>query len=101
MRVLQWRNPTIDMSLIKTELDRLWANIDSILATPVIDPQSTPSELGDDSVIGALVSGDEQPEPTLAKWKKHHSSRKHERMEAEEAKRSYAGTRKWAKKKFA
>uniref|UniRef100_M1DXJ5 Integrase core domain containing protein n=1 Tax=Solanum tuberosum TaxID=4113 RepID=M1DXJ5_SOLTU len=69
LRVLERLASTTDMSSFRTELASLQADIDAILATPAIEPQAAPSALGDDTVLGALLSGDDadvQPEPTRA-----------------------------------
>uniref|UniRef100_M1DRS9 Integrase core domain containing protein n=1 Tax=Solanum tuberosum TaxID=4113 RepID=M1DRS9_SOLTU len=70
LRVLEKPSPSTDMSSLWTELASLRANVDFILATPVVEPQAAPSALGDDTVLGALFSGDdaeEQPERARAR----------------------------------
>uniref|UniRef100_M1DE30 Integrase core domain containing protein n=1 Tax=Solanum tuberosum TaxID=4113 RepID=M1DE30_SOLTU len=59
LRVLERPAPTTDMSSFRTELSSLRADVDAILATPAVKPQAALSALGDDTVLGALFSGDD------------------------------------------
>lgn len=100
VRALEWTTPSIGMFSMQTELVSLWANMYSIFATLVVDPYVALFELGDESILGALLSGDEQPEPAPYKWKKHHSSRKHECTEAEEDDKDLYWNEKRAQKNY-
>uniref|UniRef100_M1DNY3 Integrase core domain containing protein n=1 Tax=Solanum tuberosum TaxID=4113 RepID=M1DNY3_SOLTU len=87
LKVLERPTRTTDMSSFRTELASLRADVDTILATPALELQVAPSALGDDTVLGALFSGDdaeEQPEPA-PRGKRHRSSHKTELTEEEKA----------------
>uniref|UniRef100_M1DN35 Integrase core domain containing protein n=1 Tax=Solanum tuberosum TaxID=4113 RepID=M1DN35_SOLTU len=68
--------PVTDFSSIRTELDSLWADIDSILVAPTDEPESAPTALADNNVLDALLSEDTdaQPEPTRSRGNRHRSS---------------------------
>uniref|UniRef100_M1DQA7 Integrase core domain containing protein n=1 Tax=Solanum tuberosum TaxID=4113 RepID=M1DQA7_SOLTU len=69
LRVLERPDPTTDISSFRTELASLRADVDAILATPAVELQAAPFALGDDTVLGALFSGDdaeEKPDPARA-----------------------------------
>jgi len=86
LRVLERPAPTTDISSFRTDLASLQADVDAILATPVVEPQAAPSAFGDNTVLGALFSGDdaeEQPEPARAWGNRHRSSHKTELTEEE------------------
>ena len=88
LRVLERPALTTDMSSFRTELASLRADVDAILATPAVEPQATPFALGDDTVLGALFSGDdaeEQHKPARSRGKRHLSSHKTELTEEENA----------------
>uniref|UniRef100_M1DLI6 Integrase core domain containing protein n=1 Tax=Solanum tuberosum TaxID=4113 RepID=M1DLI6_SOLTU len=61
--------PNKDLSSLRAELDRLWANLDAIMVTPTTEPESTPNVFADDRVLAALLSGDaeDQFDPTHAR----------------------------------
>uniref|UniRef100_M1E166 Integrase core domain containing protein n=1 Tax=Solanum tuberosum TaxID=4113 RepID=M1E166_SOLTU len=81
LRVIERPTPTTDMSSLRTKLTSLRSDVDAILATPSIEPQAASSALGDDTVLGALFSGDdveEQPEHTSACNEQLRQQRTHE-----------------------
>uniref|UniRef100_M1DQX5 Integrase core domain containing protein n=1 Tax=Solanum tuberosum TaxID=4113 RepID=M1DQX5_SOLTU len=77
LRVLTRSVPVTDFSSFRTELDSLWADIDSILATPIDEPESAPTTLADDTVLDALFreDTDAQLELTRVHGKRPRSSR--------------------------
>ncbi|KAG5585795.1 hypothetical protein H5410_046229 [Solanum commersonii] len=62
LRFVERPAPTTDMSSFCTNLASLRADVDAILATPVVEPQAAPSALGNDTVLGALFNGDDAEE---------------------------------------
>uniref|UniRef100_M1DZ41 Integrase core domain containing protein n=1 Tax=Solanum tuberosum TaxID=4113 RepID=M1DZ41_SOLTU len=102
LRVLARLAPVTNFSSIRTKLDSLWADIDCIPVAPTNEPESRPTALADDIVLDALFREDtyEQPEPTRARGKRHHSSensdtteearvKKRERQRTEQARKAY------------
>uniref|UniRef100_M1DAY4 Integrase core domain containing protein n=1 Tax=Solanum tuberosum TaxID=4113 RepID=M1DAY4_SOLTU len=61
--------PAIDLSFFQAELASLWDDVNSILATPTVEPQAAPTALADDTVLHALFSGiaEEESAPTHTK----------------------------------
>uniref|UniRef100_M1DLR2 Integrase core domain containing protein n=1 Tax=Solanum tuberosum TaxID=4113 RepID=M1DLR2_SOLTU len=76
LRVLARPAPVTNFSSFRTELDSLRADIDSILATPTVEPEFAPIALADDTVLDALFKEDidAQSEPTRARGKRPRSS---------------------------
>uniref|UniRef100_M1DX87 Integrase core domain containing protein n=1 Tax=Solanum tuberosum TaxID=4113 RepID=M1DX87_SOLTU len=77
--VLERPVPTTDISSFWTELASLRADVHAILAIPAAEPHASPSALDDDTILGALFSGDDtdtQPKPARARDKRHRSSHK-------------------------
>uniref|UniRef100_M1DZL4 Integrase core domain containing protein n=1 Tax=Solanum tuberosum TaxID=4113 RepID=M1DZL4_SOLTU len=101
LRVLERPAPTTNISSFRTELSSLRANVDTILSTPVVEPQAAPSALADDTVLGALFSGydvDAQPEPARARGKRHQSIHKTELTKEEKASKRQRKQEKKARK---
>ena len=80
LRFLERPAPTRDLSFFQSKLASLRAEVDTILATPTVEPQAAPTALADDTVLDALFSGtiEEESVPTHTKGKRHHSSRTEE-----------------------
>uniref|UniRef100_M1DHT2 Integrase core domain containing protein n=1 Tax=Solanum tuberosum TaxID=4113 RepID=M1DHT2_SOLTU len=80
LRVLERPAPTIDLSSFQSELASLRADVDAILATPIVKPHAAPTALADDTMLDALFNGTakEGTEPTHTKGKRHRSSRTEE-----------------------
>uniref|UniRef100_M1DI10 Integrase core domain containing protein n=1 Tax=Solanum tuberosum TaxID=4113 RepID=M1DI10_SOLTU len=95
LRVLKRPAPTIDLSSFEVELASLWADVDAILATPIVDPQAALTALADDTVLDALFSGiaEEGTEPTYTKGKRHCSSRTEEEKSQKRQRRQEKKTR--------
>uniref|UniRef100_M1DE74 Integrase core domain containing protein n=1 Tax=Solanum tuberosum TaxID=4113 RepID=M1DE74_SOLTU len=79
-QVLERPALAIDLSAFEAELASLWADVDAILATPIVEPQAAPTALADNTVLDALFSGtaEEGPKPTHTKGKRHRFSRTEE-----------------------
>jgi len=75
LRVLERLAPTIDISSFRTELDRLWVDLDAILVPSMDAPESAPTAPTDDTMLDALFSENiPQSESTRARGKRHRSS---------------------------
>uniref|UniRef100_M1DT71 Integrase core domain containing protein n=1 Tax=Solanum tuberosum TaxID=4113 RepID=M1DT71_SOLTU len=100
LRVLTRSTPVTNFSSIRTELDSLWAGLDTILVPSTDEPASAPTVVADDTLLDALFRDDvAQPEPTHARGKSHCSShisdtiedaraKKWERQQNEQARRA-------------
>uniref|UniRef100_M1DN02 Integrase core domain containing protein n=1 Tax=Solanum tuberosum TaxID=4113 RepID=M1DN02_SOLTU len=88
VKVLEMSAPTTYVTALRTDIASLRTDVDAIFTTLVVEPQAAPSALGDDTVLGALFSGDKvEEQPARARGKKHRFSRHPERTEAEKASR--------------
>jgi len=76
LRALARPSPVTDLSSIRTELDSLRDDLDTILTPPTNEPEYAPTALVDDIVLEALFSEDiAQPERTRGRGKRSRSSR--------------------------
>ncbi|KAK4717985.1 hypothetical protein R3W88_016323 [Solanum pinnatisectum] len=88
LRVVERPAHISGISSFRTELDRLWADLDVILAPPTDVPESKLTAFADDTVLDALFSEDiAQPKPTRAREKRPRSSHKSDITEDTRAKK--------------
>ena len=53
-----------DLTCLRPELASLPGDVNSILAEPVVNPQAALSALGDDKILGALLSLEDREDQT-------------------------------------
>ncbi|KAG5611903.1 hypothetical protein H5410_023184 [Solanum commersonii] len=74
-RKVQAINKHLNAFELRAALASLQADVDAILATPIVEPQASPTALADDTMLDALFSGtaEEEPVPTIPKNPSKHT----------------------------